>query len=507
MAAQGVKLGIRITVAAAALLAVYFGVGAKKNAEPDDLTYDIVIANGKVMDPESGLDAVRNVGISGGQIRAISTEVLKGKQTIDAKGLVVAPGFIDLHEHGQEARNYQFQARDGVTTSLELEAGTADVDSWYAAREGKSLINYGVSVGHIPVRTKILTKISSDSGLGGTLSPADMAAQDAAAHRQATPEELVQMKDAMEQGFRSGALAEGMGINYTPGASHWEIVDAFRVAAKYNGSVHVHLRYAGGKEPETGLSALEEVIAAAAATGAPLHVVHITSMGLKYTPQLIAMVEGARKRGLDVTTECYPYTAGSTYLQSAVFDPGWQEKLEISFHDLQWADTGERLTAETFEKYRKKGGIVVIHSIPEEAARTAIANPMVMIASDGMPITGAKVHPRGQGTYSRVLGHYVREEKALDLMTALKKMTLMPAQRLEKRAPIFKGKGRVRVGADADITVFDPNRILDKATFEEPLQPSVGIQFVFVNGVAVVTDGKLVDGVLPGRAARAPVGK
>jgi dihydroorotase len=162
---------------------------------------------------------------------------------------------------------------------------------------------------------------------------------------------------------------------------------------------------------------------------------------------------------------------------------------------------------ETFQKYREKGGIVVIHSIPEEAARTAVANPMVMIASDGMPITGAKVHPRGQGTYSRVLGHYVREEKALDVMTALKKMTLMPAQRLEKRAPFFKGKGRVRVGADADLTVFDPNRILDKATFEEPLQASDGIQFVFVNGVAVVKDGKLVEGVLPGRAARAPVVK
>ena len=507
MAARGVKLGMRITIAAAALLAVYFGVGAKKNAVPEEATYDIVIASGKVMDPESGLDAVRNVGISGGQIRAISSEGLKGRQTIDAKGLVVAPGFIDLHEHGQEPRNYQFQARDGVTTSLELEAGTADVDSWYAAREGKSLINYGVSIGHIPVRTKILTKISSGNGLGGKLSPVDMGAQDAAAHRQATPEELVQMKEALEQGFRSGALAEGMGINYTPGASRWEIVEAFRAAAKYSGSVHVHLRYAGGKEPETGLSALEEVIGAAAATGAPLHVVHITSMGMKYTPQLIAMVEGAQKRGLDVTTECYPYTAGSTYLQSAVFDPGWQEKLEISFHDLQWADTGERLTAETFEKYRKKGGIVVIHSIPEEAARTAVANPIVMIASDGMPITGAKVHPRGQGTFSRVLGHYVREEKVLDLMTALKKMTLMPAQRLEKRAPIFKGKGRIRVGADADLTVFDENRIIDKATFEEPLQASDGIQFVFVNGVAVVKDGKLVDGVLPGRAARAPVVK
>ncbi len=475
--------------------------GASNAAE----AYDLVIANGRVMDPESGLDAVRSVGIRGGKIAAISTSPLAGKQTIDAKGLVVAPGFIDLHEHGQEPRNYQFQAHDGLTTSLELEAGTDDVDRWYAAREGKSLINYGVSIGHIPVRNRILTKTSSENGLGGKASAEEMTARDAAAHREATPEERAQIKEALEQGFRSGALAEGMGINYTPGASHWEIVEAFRAAAKYSASVHVHLRYAGGKEPETGLSALEEVVAAAAATGAPLQVVHITSMGLKYTPQLIAMVEGARKSGLDVTTECYPYTAGSTYLQSAVFDPGWQEKLQISFHELQWADTGERLTAETFEKYRKQGGIVVIHSIPEEAARTAVADPIVMIASDGMPITGAKVHPRGQGTFSRVLGHYVREEKALDLMTALRKMTLMPAQRLEKRAPLFKDKGRIRVGADADITVFDSNRVIDKATYENPLEYSEGIQFVLVNGVPVVKDGQLVSGTFPGRAARAPI--
>ena len=313
------------------------------------------------------------------------------------------------------------------------------------------------------------------------------------------------MKQLIEIGMKQGGLAEGMGINYTPGATHWEIVEMFRVAAKYNAPMHVHLRYAGLIEPETGLNAIEEVIAAAAATGAPLHVVHITSMGLKYTPQLIAMVEGTQRRGLDVTTECYPYTAASTHLQSAIFDPGWQEKLGIGFHELQWADSGERLTAETFEKYRKQGGVVVIHAIPEEAARTAVANPIVMIASDGMPITGAKVHPRGQGTFSRVLGHYVREEKALDLMTALRKMTLMPAQRLEKRAPAFKDKGRIRVGADADITVFDPLRVIDKATYDEPLQYSEGIQFVLVNGTLVVKDGKLVDGVFPGRAARAPI--
>ena len=181
-----------------------------------------------------------------------------------------------------------------------------------------------------------------------------------------------------------------MGINYTAAATHEEIIEMFRVAAKHGASVHVHLRYGGVKEPNTGLAALEEAIAAAAETGASLHVVHITSMGLRDTPDLIAMVKGAKAHGLDVTTECYPYTAGSTALQSAIFDPGWQESMAITYKDLQWAATGERLTAETFEKYRKQGGIVVIHSIPEEAARTCVADPTIMVASDGMMITGPK---------------------------------------------------------------------------------------------------------------------
>lgn len=491
----------RLGLAGGAALLVCTGMGVRTLTSAQDKAYDVVITNGRVMDPESGLDAVRNLGIREGKIRAISASTLKGKQTIDAKGLVVAPGFIDLHEHGQEPKNYEFQAHDGVTTSLELEAGTNEVATWYAKREGKTLINFGVSVGHIPVRAQVVAHATGDLGSSITRS----LGVEEALHREATTEEINQMKELIEAGFKQGALAEGMGINYTPGATRWEIVEMFRVAAKYNAPVHVHLRYSGLIEPETGLNAIEEVIAAAAATGTPLHVVHITSMGLSNTPQLITMVEGARKRGLDVTAECYPYTAGSTGLHTAVFDPGWQRRMGIDYKDVQWTETGERLTAETFEKYRKQGGIVVIHMIPEDAARAAVANPLVMIASDGMPITGPKVHPRGQGTFSRVLGHYVREEKALDLMTALKKMTLMPAQRLEKRAPVFKDKGRIRLGADADITIFDPNRVIDKATYEKPLQYSEGIQFVLVNGVAVVKDGKVVDGVFPGRAARAPI--
>jgi N-acyl-D-aspartate/D-glutamate deacylase len=497
------KTNLRMAVSFIALLTAIIAVRARTAGALDTAAgaqasvsgYDLVIANGRVMDPETGLDAVRNLGISAGKIRAISVEPLQGKTVLDAKGLVVAPGFIDLHEHGQEPRNYQFQAHDGVTTSLELEVGTDDVDAWYAQREGKTLINFGVSAGHIPVRMKVM------HDPGNFLPTGD------AAHREATPQELEEIKTRIRHGLERGALAVGMGINYTAGASHDEIVDIFRVAAAENATVHVHLRHAGLKEPTTGLVGIEEVIAAAAATGAPLHVVHITSMGLRNTPQLIAMVKGAQSRGLDVTTECYPYTAGSTNLESAIFDPGWQERQGITYKDIQWSKTGERLTAETFEKYRKEGGLVVIFSIPEAAVRTAIADPIVMIASDGVPLTGSKVHPRGQGTFSRVLGHYVREEKTVDLMTALRKMTLMPAQRLQNRAPMFQDKGRISEGADADITVFDSQRIMDKATFDDPLQYSAGIQFVLVNGVLVVSNGELVKGVFPGRAARAPNSK
>ena len=495
MSGKRVSLIRRSTFAFAILIATGLVMSSSGNSSAADQGYDVVIANGRVMDPETGLDAPRNLGITAGKISAISEAPLKGKTTIDAKGLVVAPGFIDLHEHGAEPRNYQFQAHDGVTTSLELEVGTGDVNKWYAAREGKSLINFGASIGHIPVRMEVMH------------DPGEFLPTGDAAHRAATPEELAQIRAGIEKGFREGALAEGMGINYTPEATHSEIVEAFKIAAKYGASVHVHIRYAGIKEPFTGLAALEEVLAAAVATGAPLHVVHITSAGLKDTPALIAMIEGARKRGIDVTTESYPYTAASTYLQSSIFDPGWQESMAITYKDLQWAETGERLTGETFEKYRKQGGVVVIYSIPAEAARAAAANPNVMVGSDGMRLTGPKVHPRGQGTFSRVLGHYVRVEKALDLMTALRKMTILPAQRLEKRAPVFKSKGRIRVGADADITVFDPARVIDKATFEDPLQYSDGIEFVLVNGVPVVKEGKLVENVFPGRAARAPISK
>lgn len=450
--------------------------------------YDVVIANGRVIDPELKLDAVRNVGIGGSSIRAITPEPLRGQTIIDASGLIVSPGFIDLHEHRHDPEGYRFQVMDGVTTSLELERGAAEVDGWYAEREGRTIINYGVSAGHVPVRMQLMR------------DPGELVPTGDAARKSASEAEIAEVKRQIERGLERGAIAVGLIIQLTPAASRWEILEVFRAAAQFKALCYVHIRYQGEQEPESSVSALEEVIAAGTITGAPLHIVHLTSNGLRATPRLLQMIGEAQSRGLDVTTELYPYTAAGNPIESAMFDEGWQKRLGIEYQDLQWVDTGERLTAESFTRYRQTGGRVLIHMIPEAIVRAAVASPLTMIASDGI-----KGHPRSSGTYARVLGRYVREAKLLTLMDALRKMTVMPAQRLERRVPMMKNKGRLRSGADADLTVFDPERIIDTATYEEPAKYSEGIKYVLVNGVLVVRDGQLQGGVTPGKPVRAPI--
>jgi len=452
-------------------------------------TYDIVLHRGRVLDPESGLDGIRDVGITGKKVAAISTRPVRGKVEIDAAGLTVAPGFIDLHSHGQTPENYRYKAMDGVTTALELEVGVSPVSEWYAARQRKALIHFGASSGHIPARMAIMKDT-------GAFLP-----RDTAMNRRATSEERKAIAAAVQKGLDEGALGLGLGLAYTPTASAEEILDLFYLMAKWKRPVFVHMRDAGGGVPGV-IESLQEVIADAAASGASLHVVHLNSMAVKKTPEALRMIEGARARGVDITTEAYPYIAAHTRLESALFDQGWQEKLGATYSDLQWDATGERLTAESFERYRKQGGGVVIFHNTEEMVRTAIANPLVMIASDG-GITDGKGHPRGAGTYARVLGRYVREQKAISLMDAVRKASLQPAQRLEAMSPQMRQKGRLKAGADADIAVFDAEHVIDKATFENPAQYSEGFRYVLVEGTFVVRDGKLQEGVAPGQAIRA----
>jgi N-acyl-D-aspartate/D-glutamate deacylase len=449
--------------------------------------YDLVIANGRVLDPESRLEAARTIGIRAGRIEALTEGPLAGRDSIDAAGLVVAPGFIDLHSHGQNLENYRLKAMDGVTAALELEVGVGDVDGWYAERAGKAPIHYGASVGHIPARMALMHDPSRSLVPTGD-----------AAHLAADEEQIVEMKRRVEHGLMRGAVGVGFGIGYTPAASRWEILEMFRVASRFAAPCFVHMRATG----QDSVDGLEELIAAAALTGAPLHVVHITSMGLRSTPKLLAMVGEARNRNLDITTELYPYTAAMTELESALFDPGWEQKLGIGYSELQWVATGERLTAETFAKYRRAGGPVIMHMIPPAAVEAAMASPLTMIASDGW-IQDGKGHPRGAGTFARVLGHYVRETHTLSLMDAVEKMSLMPARRLETYVPAMRNKGRIRVGADADLTILDPPRVADRATYEQPNLYSTGIRYVLVNGTPVVRDGQLVADAAPGQGVRA----
>ena len=454
--------------------------------------YDLVISGGEVMDPESNLSAVRNVGIRDGKVHVIATGSLEGNDAIDARGLVVAPGFIDLHAHGQDKENYEVQALDGVTTALELEGGVGDVDEWYAEREGSATINYGASIGHIPVRMAVMG------------DPGDPVPVGDAAYREASDVQIQEMKTLVERGLRRGAMAVGFGIQYTPAASRWEILEMFRVAAKFEATCHVHMRGMGHQEPMNSIEGLVELIAASTVSGAPLHLVHIGSSGMRAVPRLLGMIEDARANGVDVSTEVYPYPAAMTGIEAAIFAEGWQEKLGIGYGDLEWCETGERLTSESFGRYRETGGWVIMHMIPQDAVDAAVAHELTMIASDGLLIDG-KGHPRTSGTYSRVLGRFVRESETVTLMDALRKMALMPAQRLEHRVPAMAGKGRIKIGADADIAVFDPQRVMDKATYQQPTLPSEGISHVLVNGVPVVRDSELQTDVLPGRGILAPV--
>ena len=463
--------------------------------------YELVVEGGRVMDPETGLDAVRNVGLSNGKIARVSTEPLTGRRVIHASGLVVAPGFIDLHQHGQEAASQAVKALDGVTTALELEIGVTDVAQFLKDKEGHSLIHYGTAASHAAARAAIFgAPLPAAPQTEGGI-PEILPKSGPATDRPATPEQIQAIQNRLRSELDAGALAVGMGIQYTPGATRLEVLDIFRLAAERKVPVYVHTRSTGQIEPGSSVESVSEVIGAAAISGASLHIVHINSSCLRDAPECLSMIAGARARGLDVTTEAYPYIAGMTSINSALFNPGWQEKLGISYNDLVLPDREEHLTKARFDELHASSNtqLVLIFSNKQEIVDRVIPNPLVMIASDG-----AEGHPRNAGTFSRVLRQYVREKGSLTLMDAIRKMSLMPAQMLERSTPAARNKGRLQEGADADITIFDAAAITDRSTFQKPMEPSFGVHYLLVGGTVVVDEGKIAPNVFPGRAVLGP---
>lgn len=473
-------------------LVLMFGNIGPASAE----TFDLVIANGRVIDPESGLDGLRHVGVQSGQIVAVSEEPLSGKQVIDAQGKIVSPGFIDIHSHSPSRLGGEIQVLDGVTTQLDLEAGAFPVTAYGEHFAGGTPLNFGASVAHFAVRTKVIEGRDAPYLFSGM----SLMQGGAAFVQKATPEQIEEMRDLLNEGLDQGGLGIGILLDYMSVAvTEAELRMIFEVAGTRDVPIAVHVRRGYAGDP----AGLIEVIALAEETGAPMLINHITHSAMHAVPEWLALIDGARARGARISTETLSYAAGGTSISAAVFSRDWQKVFDIDYSDVQWTATGEWLTRETWEKYRAEQptGMVNHHYVKEDWIEAALAWPGMMVATDVTPALDRDVlaNPNGAGTFSRFLGHYVRERKLMPLAEGIARITLYPAQWLEGVAPQFAHKGRVQVGADADLVLFSADDIKETATYGDPYVPPIGISKVIVAGRIVVDGGQVVEGRYPGQ--------
>lgn len=441
---------------------------------PTGFVFDHVITGGRVIDPDSGFDSIANVGLVDGTIRSISTEPLAGRETTDATGLVVSPGFIDLLSYEPNAYGSWYKIGDGVTTNLCMHGVNNTAEgffSFYGSEAQRPPVHYGGAFDDPHMRSAVLNIPTKN----------------------ATDAQIAQLTAAFEQGIADGWLGLDVEPEYTPWVDDREITALAGVAAAHGLPVFSHVRYSSPGTPAEGsLAAIDELIEVGRTTGAPVHVAHITSMATHVMDEAIAKIEDARSGGLDVTACVYPYDFWATTLASERFSPGWQERFGISYGDLEVAGTGQRLTAENFGYYQSQNKLVAAYAIPEEDVRTALRVPWIMLGSDAIPEPGDNNHPRASGCFSRLLGRYVREQNVLTLTDALAKITILPAKRLEGRCEALRHKGRLQIGADADITIFDPATVIDTSTVDHPASMSEGIEYVFVSG-KLVKDGETLN--------------
>lgn len=486
--------GIRARVIGLALVVGALLTACVHSDQP--AAYDLVLLGGRVIDPESGLDAVRNIGIRGETIAAITDQPLQGAAVIDATGLVVAPGFIDIHSHSPTQFGARFQVLDGVTTQLDLEAGAFPVAAFGDYFDQGAPVNFGASVSHLAVRTKVLT--GKDAPYLFSRSGVPMVPQ--AYVQQASTAEIAEMRLLLEQGLDSGGIGIGVLLDYVSAAvSTAELRMVFEVAGARGVPVTVHVRRGMPGDP----AGLNEVIALAEATGAPLLVCHIAHSAMHRVDDWLTRIDAANARGARISAETLIYAAGGTSISAAVFGRDWQSIFAITYKDVQWTATGEWLTEESFGRYRREqpNGMINHHYVKESWIHTALRWRGMMAVSDATPAFGEAVlsNPNLSGTFTRLLGHYAREEGVLTLKDALATTSLNQARWLEQVAPQFLRKGRVQTGMDADLVVFDPALVAAKATYGKPYLAPIGMVHVLVAGRPVVRNGVFQDGVKQGR--------
>jgi cytosine/adenosine deaminase-related metal-dependent hydrolase len=488
--------------------------------------FDIVITGGRVMDPETGLDAVRNIGVLGDKIARITEDEIQGRETIDARNHIVAPGFIDMHNHNAGVPFGEKAAlRDGVTTPMELEAGVYPVSDWYERLEGKCRTNYGASVGTLPVREHVFNPEYTTQFAGDAVY--DLMAAPEKAHTSmkwstqvATAGELKRIEQYLEEGLKQGAI----GIGHTPGymvagVTQEEAIICQKLVGKYKQSVYIHCRFSGQRPPASGILGFMEQMAPQLSYGGGIVFQHMTAQALADTPQALELFDAAREKGIPALAEVYPYDFGGTIVAADYLHPdNYGPNMGREYKDIIETATGTPLTRQRYEQLVKTapGTNVLFYNATEDTVLAALAHPTSVLGSDAFPFVmktdGSCVldwevpfeavngHPRAAGAHAKLL-RWVREKKVnIPLMLAVSKMTYMIARYLQDNGvPQMADKGRLQEGKDADITIFDPENVQDNSTIENGGLPSTGIPHVLVNGTVVVRNSENVNNVFPGR--------
>ncbi|WP_269151192.1 amidohydrolase family protein [Spelaeicoccus albus] len=504
------------------------------------MALDVLLTGGRVIDPESGLDGVRNVGIRGGTVAYIGDDRADAARTIDVSGHVVAPGFIDMHSHAQTISGHRLQALDGVTTSLELEGGALPVADHYewAESEGRPL-NFGFSAGWVYSRMHVLdgapaVRPQDDREFRIPLGMFEQFQDGARWRGPADGRDIGRILDLVERQLRHGAIGIGMLAGYAPDFTAEEFGRLADLAAETTQPMFIHARSMSAEPPGSALDAAQEIIAEAEAHSAPMHLCHMNSTSGHLADSVAESLAAARARGVPVTTEAYPYAAGSTVIGASFLAPDELRRNRMTPSSITYLPTGERVASEerlVEIRANDPGGLCVLESFdlcdPADKAMLLRAQtvPDAAIASDAMPLTffgtesqrhaaecaatgdvwplppGLIAHPRSTGCFARALSWLVRDTGVLTLPEAIRRCTLIPAQILEEAAPAMRAKGRLRVGADADLTVFDPATVAARGDYTS-LRPSTGFRHVFVGGTPVVADGELDAAAFPGKAVR-----
>jgi N-acyl-D-aspartate/D-glutamate deacylase len=493
---------------------------------------DILLIGGRVIDPETGLDGVRAVGITGGTISYVGTGAPHAATVVDVSGHVVSPGFIDLHSHAQSPLGLRLQALDGVTSALDLESGALPVGLAYerAEAEGRP-INFGFSASWALARMAVLDGVglpdaSTPDPLPNGLEIFEENLNRPRWNSAATEEEVERILHLVEEGVAQGAIGVGVLLGYSPDSGRDEYVRAASLAERLGVRVFTHARWMSNLEPGSSLAGALEILDMAAETGAAMHICHINSTSLRQIEPIADAVLAAQAAGVRVSTEAYPYARLSTGIGAAFFEPGRLDRLGIAPQSISYLPTGERiadLDRLAFLRATDPGGICIVDYLDADDPRDlallirGLCLPGGVIASDAMPLVlpgrhlhdewpvpeGAFAHPRSAGCFARTFGWLVRELGVFTLEDAVRRVSYLPATLLQDAAPAMRRKGRVQVGMDADLTVFDPATITDRASFEAVL-PSGGIAHVLVAGQFVVRGGALLPESLPGAPIRRP---